>query len=97
MFKVLEINGKSLLERVVDRCKNANLDLPIIIATSTRLIDDQIENFSNNNLLIRYIYSFLLGNININTIQKERLPTKAINYPVFRLDLTKLFEPILKY
>ena len=51
---LLEINGKSLLERVLDRCKNANLDLPIIIATSTRLIDDQIENFSNNNKILIY-------------------------------------------
>ena len=42
---LLELNGKTLLERVIDRCKNAELNIPIIIATSDRFVDDEIINF----------------------------------------------------
>lgn len=45
---LLKIQGKTLLERVIDRCKNVALNLPIIIATSDRPVDDEIVTFAES-------------------------------------------------
>lgn len=61
---LLDLNGKKVLEHVVDRCRKAKVD-EVIVATTTNKIDDAIFDFckkkkikcyrgSDNNVLDRY-------------------------------------------
>lgn len=48
---LMKLNGKTVLECLIEQLKHSKLIDEIIIATTTNTKDDPIENFSNNNKL----------------------------------------------
>ncbi|HIF10537.1 MAG TPA: hypothetical protein EYQ81_12380 [Sneathiellales bacterium] len=45
---LLPIQGRAMLGRVIDRAKRVKANFPIVVATSSRRVDDDIANFVQN-------------------------------------------------